>query len=305
VEVAAAALNYRPNRAARGLRLRHSLTVGVLIPDIQNVFFTGIVRGLEHVLREQGYTYLLANSDGRTDRERLYLDTLRDEGVAGFLVVPSENDPRRYRELQAAGVPLVLLDRAAPGLRADQVAVANQEGAHAAVRHLIELGHRRIGYIGGPVAVNVARERRAGYREALEEAGIRGDPGLERAADFQQSGGRLAATELMSRAAPPTALFVANNLMTIGALEVLHERQLRIPEDIAIIGFDDMPWATCFRPPLSVVAQPTFELGAAAARLLLDRLREPSRPYRRVVLETRLLNRGSEGPPLRPGRSKA
>jgi len=294
---AAATLNYRPNRAARSLRIRRSLTVGVLIPDIQNFFFTGIERGLEQVLHEEGYTYLLGNSDGAAERERLYIDTLRDEGAAGFIIVPSERGNRSYRALQDSGVPIVMLDRTAPGLSVDQVNVTNQEGVRTAVRHLIQLGHRRIGYIGGPSALNVARERLAGYEQALEEAGLPMDPALVRPGDFQQAGG-LAATEALLNLSPrPTAMFAANNLMTLGAFEALHRRRMVIPDDVAIVGFDDLPWATSLQPPLTAVAQPTFELGVAAAQLLLARLRDPRRPFRRVVLDTVLIVRGSCGAP--------
>lgn len=292
---AAAALNYRPNRAARSLRVRRSLTVGVVIPDIQNFFFTGIVRGIEHVLEGETFTFLLGNSEGRADRERIYLETLRSEGAAGFIMVPSQQEPGLYRELQASGLPIVTLDRAAPGLSVDHVTVTNQEGARAAVQHLIALGHRRIAYVGGPPELNVARERLAGYEQALREAGLPVDPVLVRAGDFRQAGGLTAAHALLDLAPRPTAIFVANNLMTLGAYEALHERELHIPEQVAVIGFDDMPWATALRPALTAVAQPTFELGAAAAQLLLARLRDPQRPFRRVVLETRLMIRGSCG----------
>lgn len=292
---AASTLKYRPNRAARSLRIRRSLTVGVIIPDIQNSFFTGIVRGIENVLEAATFTFLLGNSDGRADRERIYLETLRSEGAAGFITVPSQDDPDLYRELHAAGLPVVTLDRAVPGLSVDHVTVTNQEGARGAVHHLITLGHRRIGYVGGPSHVNVARERLAGYEQALQEAGLPVDRSIIRAGDFQQAGGLTAAQALLDLSSPPTAMFVANNLMTLGAYEALHERGVRIPEEVAVVGFDDMPWATALRPPLTAVAQPTFELGAAAAQLLLARLDDPQRPFRRVVLETRLMIRGSCG----------
>jgi DNA-binding LacI/PurR family transcriptional regulator len=292
---AATLLNYRPNRAARSLRGRRSLTVGVVIPDIQNSFFTGIVRGIEQVLEAETFTFLLGNSDGRPDRERVYLETLRSEGAAGFITVPSQSEPELYRELQAAGLPVVTLDRAAPGLSVDHVTVTNQEGARAAVHHLLRLGHRRIGYVGGPPDLNVARERLAGYEQALQEAGLAADRSLMRAGDFQQAGGLAAAQGLLDLPSPPTAIFVANNLMTLGAYQALHERGLRIPSQVAVVGFDDMPWATALRPPLTAVMQPTFELGKAAAQLLMARLRDPRRPFRRVVLETRLLIRGSCG----------
>jgi LacI family transcriptional regulator len=292
---AAVTLQYRPNRAARSLRIRRSLTVGVLIPDIQNFFFTGIVRGLEHVLHEAGYTYLLGNSDGRAPRERLFIDTLRDEGAAGFIIVPSERGSRAYRALQEAGIPIVMLDRSAPGLNVDQVTVTNQEGVRAAVQHLIALGHRRIGYISGPSTLNVARERLAGYEQALQQAGLPIDPSLVRPGDFQQVGG-LTATEALLNVRPrPTAMFVANNLMTLGAFEALHRRRMGIPDQMAIVGFDDLPWATSLQPPLTAVAQPTYELGVAAAQLLLARLQNPGRPFRRVVLDTALIVRGSCG----------
>jgi LacI family transcriptional regulator len=292
---AAATLNYRPNRAARSLRVRRSLTVGVVIPDIQNSFFTGILRGLEHVLQTGGYAFLLGNSDGRPDRERLYIDTLREEGVAGLIIVPTQREPHQYRELQAAGVPLVTLDRSAHGLSADHVTVTNREGVRGAVHHLIALGHERIGFVGGPEHVNVAEDRLAGYEDALTEAAIPVDRSLIQFSDFQQSGGRAATDALLRLSGGPTALFVANNLMTLGAFEALHERRIRIPDDVAVVSFDDIPWATSLHPPLTAVAQPTFELGVTAAQLLLDRLREPYRPFRRVVLDTRLIVRGSCG----------
>ena len=292
---AAHALNYRPNRAARSLRIRRSLTVGVIIPDIQNFFFTGIVRGIEYALERDNFTFLLGNSDGRADRERIHIETLRSEGAAGFITVPSETEPGMYRALQEAGLPVVTLDRAVPGISVDHVTVTNQEGAREAVQHLIALGHRRIGYIGGPQRLNVARERVVGYEQALQRAGLPLDPALVRAADFRQEGGLAAAHALLELSPPPTALFVANNLMTLGAYQALHERHLRIPEQVAVIGFDDMPWATALGPPLTAVAQPTFDLGVAAAQLLLARLRDPQRPFRRVVLETRLMIRGSCG----------
>jgi DNA-binding LacI/PurR family transcriptional regulator len=292
---AAATLNYRPNRAARSLRARRSLTVGVVIPDIQNFFFTGILRGLEHVLQGGGYAFLLGNSDGRADRERLYIETLREEGVAGLIIVPTQSEPHEYRDLQAAGVPLVTLDRSANGLSVDHVTVTNREGVRDAVRHLIALGHERIGFVGGPEHLDVAQDRLAGYEEALTVAAIPVDRSLIQSSDFQQSGGRAATVALLRLPRSPTALFVANNLMTLGAFEALHERQLRIPDDVAVVSFDDMPWATSLHPPLTAVAQPTFELGVTAAQLLLDRFREPDRPFRRVVLETQLIVRGSCG----------
>lgn len=295
VLAAAAALNYRPNRAARSLRARRSLTIAVIIPDIQNFFFTGIVRGIDDVLQREDFTFLLGNSDGRADRERVYVETLRAEGAAGFIIVPAQDNPDLYQELLHANLPIVALDRTATGITLDHVMVTNLEGARDATAHLLNLGHRRIGYVGGPPNLSVAKDRYAGYGQALQQADVPLDRALVRNADFQQAGGYAATEMLLQLPARPTALFVANNLMTLGALQALHERRLRIPDDVALIGFDDMPWATSLQPPLTAVAQPTYELGTTAAKLLLARLREPERPHRRVVLETKLVVRGSCG----------
>jgi DNA-binding LacI/PurR family transcriptional regulator len=292
---AANELDYRPNRVARNLRVRATRTVGVVIPDIVNPFFTAMVRGIEDALQAADYTLLLGNSDGRAERERLYLDTLRAEGVAGILFVPSNNRPDAYVNLGRAGIPLVAIDRSPVGLDVDLVTVTNEEGAHAAVAHLCGHGWRRIGMVGGPSHLNVARERERGYERALGEAGMPVDPDLVRRADFKEQGGYDAMRSLLDLADRPTAVFVANNLMAMGALHAIGDAGLRIPQDLGIVCFDDVPWGAWLLPPLTVVAQPAFELGSSAARILLDRLRDPNCPVRKVVLPTRLLVRASCG----------
>jgi LacI family transcriptional regulator len=295
VRAAVGALDYQPNRIARNLRVRGTRTAGLVISDIQNPFFTSAVRGIEDVLQADGYTLLLGNSDENPARERVYLATLRAEGVAGIIVAPSGAEVSEYRKLASARVPLVVIDRNVSGLSVDVVTVANADGAHAAVAHLIGLGHRRIGLIAGPPSVATSGEREAGYAKALAAVGLPLEAELIRYADFRQGGGYAAAQALLDLTAPPTAMFVANNLMTLGALQAIHERGLRIPADIAIVGFDDMPWATSLQPPLTAVAQPTYEMGATAAQLLLARVREPDRPNRHVVLATQLIVRASCG----------
>jgi LacI family transcriptional regulator len=173
---AARQLDYRPNRVARNLRVRATRTIGVVIPDILNPFFTSVVRGIEDVLQSEDYTLLLGNSDGQGERERLYLDTLRAEGVAGILFVPSNGQKDAYRSLGRTGIPLVAIDRCPVGLDVDLVTVTNEEGAHSAVSHLLGLGWKRIALISGPAHLNVAQEREQGYARALREAGQRLDP---------------------------------------------------------------------------------------------------------------------------------
>jgi DNA-binding LacI/PurR family transcriptional regulator len=297
VRAAAKALNYQPNRAARALRARQGSTVGVLIPDIQNLFFTAIVRGIDDEIQKHGYTVLLANSDASYDRERVYLDTFRAEGVAGLLVVPSQHDDRIYREFLHTGIPLVILDRTVRLPNVDIVSVTNAEGSAEAVAHLVSLGHRRIAMIAGLEAHNVGAERRRGYLTGLEAAGLPYDPTIVKDAGFEREAARRATHELLELPDPPTAIFSANNTMSLGVLQAIHERGLGCPQDVSIVGFDDMPWQVATQPPLTCVSQPTYDIGASAARLLIARIADPTRPVRRVVLETALIVRGSSGPP--------
>ena len=190
---------------------------------------------------------------------------------------------------------LVAISRVPAKMKIDAVSVANREGSRKAAEHLIQQGHRRIALISGPSCISTAKERLIGYETALAEHGIKTIPDLVRFADFRQSGGYHAMRELLALSSPPTAVFVGSNLMTLGALQAIHEQKLRIPRDIAVVGFDDLPWAVSLNPPLTAVAQPAFEVGRTAARLLLDRLRDPQAAPRHVVLETSLIVRSSCG----------
>jgi LacI family transcriptional regulator/LacI family repressor for deo operon, udp, cdd, tsx, nupC, and nupG len=291
----ARSLSYRPNRAARDLRARSSRAVGVLIPDIENPFFTSVVCGIEDVLRKTDYSLLLANYNEDPTQEARRLEVFRAEGVRGLIFAASRVPSPLYSELGKAGMALVAVSRALHRLRIDQVTVANRDGAHAATSHLIQLGHQRIAIINGPLAFTTARDRQTGYEDALREAGLNVDEDLVVHGAFKQSVGYAAMLQLLDLASPPTAVFTGSNLLTLGALQAIHERHLEIPGQIAVVGFDDMPWAISLRPPLTTVAQPAFEAGRTAAELLLSRIREPGLPCRQVVLETRLIVRSSCG----------
>jgi DNA-binding LacI/PurR family transcriptional regulator len=292
---AARSISYHPNRAARDLRVRSSRAVGVLIPDIENPFFTSLVCGIEDVLARTDYSLLLASYNEDPDQESRRLEVFRADGVGGLIFAASRTPSRLYAELGKAGRALVAVSRDVPRLRIDQVMVANQEGARAAIAHLIELGHKRIAIINGPLVFTTARDRQTGYEDALRYAGIILDEKLVVHGAFKQSAGYSAMQQLLDLANPPTAVFAGSNLLTMGALQAIHERRLVIPDQIAIVGFDEMPWAMSLRPPLTTVAQPAFEVGRTAAELLLARVREPSLPRRQVVLETRLIIRSSCG----------
>jgi DNA-binding LacI/PurR family transcriptional regulator len=297
VHSAADALNYQPNRAARALRVRQGSTIGVLIPDIQNLFFTAIIRGIDDEIQRHGYTTLLANSDNSFERERIYFNTFRAEHVAGLLVIPSQIDERIYHEFLQTGVPLVVLDRTVHLPNVDLVSVTNYEGSIDAVRHLAALGHRRIAMIAGMEAHNVGAERRRGFIAGLEAVGLPVELSLIRDGGFEREAARQITHELLDRPDRPTAIFSANNTMSLGVIQAIHERNQRAPQDVSVVGFDDMPWQVATQPPLTCISQPSYDIGATAAQLLIARIADPSRPVRRVVLETTLIVRGSSGPP--------
>ena len=289
----AAHLGYTPNAVARALVARATMAVGLVVGDIQNPFFAGCARGLADVLEPAGYTVLLANADEDAGRERSALDALRARRVDGLVVVPAPG--ARLDEIVEAGVPVVQLDRAVRGVRADAVMVDNGAASARAVDHLLELGHRRIGLVSDSPQISSSAERIAGYRRALRRAGAGPDPGLESIGGSTQADGRRSAPALLSRSDRPTAIFTANNFMTVGSLLAMRDVGLRAPEDVALVGFDDLDWTTLVEPGVTVVAQPVADLGRAAGERLLARMRGDDGPPRRIRLPTTLVVRASCG----------
>jgi len=266
-----------------------------LIPDIQNPFFTSLVCGTEEVLCNTEYSLVLAIYNEQPEQEERRLEVFRAEGVRGLIFAASRAPSRLYRELAKEGIALVAVSRDLRGVAADRVTVANEEGAYDAVMHLIEQGHRRVAMINGPSALTTAHERALGYERAMRDANLPIADGMIRNSEFNQSAGYDAMKQLLLSSRPPTAVFTASNLLTLGALQAIHELHRAVPKEIAIVGFDEMPWAMSLRPPLTTVAQPSFEVGRTAANLLMERLRNPALPLRRVVLDTKLIVRSSSG----------
>ena len=288
-------LNYHPNRIARDLRSGMRKVIGVIIPDLQNPFLTEVVQGVETVLCQAGYSLVLGNSAGLADREQTHLSLVRGEGAAGLIIIPS-NDPKAdYQQLLSWDIPVVAVDRMPNNLQIDFVSTTNYQGAREATEHLLSHDYREIGFINGPQKVSVAQQRMAGYADALMAAGIALQEQFIIHSDFRQAGGRAAMHRLLRLSKPPRAVLVGNNLMTLGVVQAIHEAGKRIPDEIAVFGFDDMPWAMSLRPPLSAVAQPAEEVGRAAAQMLLERLSDPRRLVRQLVLPTRLVVRSSCG----------
>lgn len=301
VRASVRALNYRPSRAARTLRARRARTVGLLISDIQNPFFTAVVRGVEDVVQQNGYSLVLCNSDEDPRKERQYLEVLCAEQVSGAIIVPtSEHQPglRLFREQR---IPVVTVDRRVKDRDTDAVLVDNVRGASDAVTHLIENGYRRVGLITGPMTTTTGSERHEGYRRALANSGIEYDATLVRCGSFREESGRLLAEDLLDLPHPVDALFVANNAMSFGVFRAIDSRGLRVPDDIGMVGFDDMPWASLRAVSLTTVAQPVYELGNTAASRLFQRLLHPDAFSRQeIVLTPWLCVRGSSRPRLHP-----
>jgi LacI family transcriptional regulator len=289
-------LQYEVNSVAQSLKRNRSQAIGLLITDIGNPFFTALVRGIEDVANQAGYSVILCNTDEDSEKELTYLRMLTRKRVDGIVMAPTGSPSPFIDTMAASGFPLVCIDRASPGPPCDCVLVDNVEGARIATDHLIRLGHRRIGIISGLARVGTSSERLAGYRRALTDAGIAIEPTLVREGNSRLDGGYRWMLDLLDTPSPPTALFVTNNLMTLGALGALATRGVRVPDDLALIGFDDFEWATVLRPRLTAVAQPTYEIGETAARLVLERISGAAvGPPRRVVLRTRLIVRETCG----------
>jgi len=289
-------LGYQPNALARSLRRKETHTIGMIVPDSANPFFAEVARGIEDASFEQGYSVILCNSDGDLEKELLYTNVLTEKRVDGILFVAAGVSTEHIRALQARQMPLVVVDRDIPDVVVDSVLIHNARGGWLATRHLIELGHRRIGCITGPSDVTPSAERVIGYQQALQEAGIPVDEALIVRGDFQYESGYRAAQQLLALEDPPTAIFACNDLMAVGAISAAVELGFQVPAQLSVVGFDDIRLASFTNPPLTTVAQPKYEMGVVAMTMLLERMRERDMSPRRRLLDIRLVVRQSTGP---------
>ena len=289
-------LGYQPSRVARSLRVRSSQIIGLIISDIQNPFFTALVRAVEDQAYAHQYAIFLCNSDENSHKEALYIDLMLAERVGGVILTPTRETDSPVAKLQEAGIPVVVVDRRIRDLELDTVVLDNIGAAQALVGHLIEQGHRHIGAILASPAITTGHERCQGYQLALQAAGLPLDAGLIRTGLPKEVLGYQFASELLDLPEPPTALFTGNNLLTIGALRAIHERQLHLPADLSLVAFDDMEWTSLISPRLTVVAQPTYAMGQAAAELILKRIADPNRPAEQILFKPALQIRESTHP---------
>jgi LacI family transcriptional regulator len=297
VMAAAARLGYRPNPVARSLRTRRSNTVGVLIPDLNNPIFPPIVRGLEDKLAAAGYVALLGNTDADARRERILFEQMRARHVDGFVLATATHHARLLTEAAAADVPVVLMNRLSQDCSFPSVSVDNEQGAQLAVTHLARLGHTRIAHIAGPLEASTGVGRLRGFRDGMASHGLKVDEGLiAYASKYTVEEGLRCCAELLASGADFTAVAAANDMLAVGCYAALDEGGRAYPEDISVIGFNDMPFVDRLRPPLTTVRFPHYQLGTEAAQLLLERINGGDGSVKVVYLAPELVVRGSTAP---------
>ena len=266
-------LDYHPNEIARSLKVNQTYMLGMVLPDITNPFFPEIIRGAEDQALKRGYLLVTANTDEQSERERRIVAMLRSRRVDGILLTCARGaDTTHIQSAIESGIPIVCLDRSVPGMDLDCVLLDNVRGASECVRHLVRTGYRRIAIITGSPSLQTAQERLRGYEIALEESHIPISPDLIYEGDFRRESGYRLGKEILLRRKRPSAIFVCNGVMTLGVLQAFEEMNVQCPEDVALATFDDLVGDRSFRPRLTVVAQPGYEIGAQGATLLMDRI---------------------------------
>jgi LacI family transcriptional regulator len=294
----ARSLGYERNELARALVKGASGAIGLIVPDITNPFFSDIARGVSDIADRASYGVILCNTDGRVDRELSYVRLMRRKRVDGLLVCSATLDAPFVQDLAAAGTPFVLVSRMSADPDVPYVITDDRAGARLAVEHLVDLGHRRIGFIGGPENVQASRDRMSTYHDVLTEHGISARSEWSHHADFTQAAGRQAGQQILSLGDRPTAIFAANDVTALGVLEVAEGVGLRVPEDLSLVGYDDISYASLPRIQLTTVAQPAIEMGQIAADWLVSRIRSHDVPPLHRVLQPRLVVRSTTGPAL-------
>ncbi|MGO2285709.1 LacI family DNA-binding transcriptional regulator [Pseudomonas lundensis] len=295
VEEAIARLDYVPSAVARSLKAKSTATIGLLVANSLNPYFAELARGIEDYCERNNYCVILCNCDDDPDKQRNYVRVLLEKRVDGLVVASAGGDLGLASGLTGVRTPMVIVDRSLEGIDADLVRIDHEQGAYLATRHLLGLGHRAVACIGGPAITSVAQLRLAGYLRALSEAGITPQAHWMVESDFSCTGGYEAANRLLA-ADPPSAVFACNDMMGIGVLRAAAERQIRVPEQLSVIGFDDVQMSRYVYPALTTVGQSILQLGETAAQVLLRRIATPGRSVEQLIVAPSLVLRESTGP---------
>jgi LacI family transcriptional regulator len=298
VEKAIAELGFVPNALARSLRFKQTKTIALVLTDITNPFFTTVARGVEDATSENGFSVMFCNTDESEAEEAENLNTLLQKQVDGVLLVPAGSSNESVTYLQERSIPVVVLDRRVPNVIVDTVRCDSVPGAYEVTQHLIELGHRRIGLLSGPMKISTSEDRVTGYMQAMRASGLEIHPQWVHYGLFTQNSGFQLAQALLGLDPRPTAIVAGNNFIAIGAYAALRQAGLRIPDDISLVTFDDLHERLLLEPFLTTVDQPAYEMGYEATRLLLAYLGgEPPAEPKEIILPTRLIIRSSSGKP--------
>ena len=287
-------LAYRPNLLARSLRSQQTNTIGLIVSDIRNPFFTSMSRAVEDTAYEQGFSLVLCNTDENPEKEAIYLNLMQDQNVAGVIFSPTRYTATNFAAANVS-FPTVIVDRLLDGIDVDVVILDNADAGYRLTTHLIENGYRRIGALCGEMSMT-GRERQLGYEKALRSHDLAPIGELVKYVQPKTEAGYAATLKMLDTAQPPDALFTTNSLLAEGALQAIRERNLTIPDDIALVTFDETTWALLVQPAITLIAQPTYDIGKTATELLLQRIADPHRPTRQVILKGQLLVRGSSAP---------
>lgn len=291
-------LDYRPNSVARSLRSQKSNTIGLVVPilpsDTSNFFFMTVAQGIQNTLKKHGYHLLLSNNTTEEiEDEKEQIKLFNSKLIDGLIIASIAEEVEYLNEIVGTDYPVVFIDRRPRGYGGDSILADGYGGSYNAVQTLIEKGHSRIGLITGELGITTSDERFEGYKNALEDKGITFDSSMVRVADSSFESGYESAKDLLSKH-QITALFIANNVLTMGAMGYIQERQLRVPEELAIIGFDDYDWTKITTPPLTVIRQPSYELGEKAAEIIIGRINDKRvGKYEEYRLATSLVMRSS------------
>lgn len=293
VKLAIKELGYRPNVAARSLTTQQTKIVGYIVSDVTNTFFAEIMRGIEDVLMSKDYSIMVCNTNEVLEREEYYMDILLTQGVDGIIAAATSQNWKSLNEASKLNIPIVLLDRTFDNAIAPYVGVNNKQGAYLGTKHLIESGHTDIGILSGFQRLSTMRERLDGFEIALDEFGLSIRDEWSLSSPLTIEDGTKKIKKLMSLDKRPSAVFICNNLLSLGALMGLKEMGLKCPDDVAIVAFDDHPWAKVSNPPLTVVCQPTYEIGKMAAQKLLQALDNPQANIPSAIFNCELVVRES------------
>lgn len=299
IQRVAAEMGYLPSAVARSLVTRHTNTIGIVVTKITDLFFAEVIQGIEETALTFGQNVILTNSDGKPERELAAIQNLRERRVDGIILVAACADQESKRQLftlSGLDTPIVIINNVHGEHIGYSIEIDNVDGGRQATRHLLDLGHRRIAHIAGPATEWDAVERQSGYEQALHQADLIVNPALIIRGDSQPEGGLLAMQQFFSLADPPTAVFCYNDATALGAMQAAHAARLRIPQDLSIVGFDDIALAPFFAPPLTTIDQHKREMGILAVQMVLDLLN--NKAVQDCVLPSRLVIRESTAPPM-------